>query len=233
MWGSMNSPNHNLSRWFRGAETSPSASPAENARGAARSIRRSIGFGEFMRTLQSDLKAAGEQRLAILDLGSTSPANIALFTEMGLRVSTEDVLRACKDPDYVIRQEDGSEQFDAGKFLVQNLAYPETQFDAVLCWDIADYVPEQLVKPLVERIFSVLKPHGTLLAFFHDKDLGGGSPFYRYHIVQPDSLEMEAKPSMKLQRIFNNRHIEQLFSNFSSRKFFLGRDNLREVIIIR
>lgn len=229
----MNSPNHNLSRWFRGGDASPSASPAEKAKGSARTIRRSIGFGEFMRTLQSDLKAAGEKKLAILDLGSTSPANIALFTEMGLRVSTEDVLRACKDPDYTVRQKDGSEQFDAAKFLLQNLAYPETQFDAVLCWDIADYVPEQLVKPLVERIFFLLKPHGTLLAFFHDKDLGGGSPFYRYHIVQPDTLEMEAKPSMKLQRIFNNRHIEQLFSNFASRKFFLGRDNLREVIIVR
>lgn len=229
----MNSPNRNPSRWFRGADTSPSASPAEKAKSTARTIRRSIGFGEFMRSLQSDLKAAGERKLAILDLGSTSPANIALFTEMGLRVSTEDVLRACKDPDYVVRQEDGSEQFDANKFLAQNLAYPETKFDAVLCWDIADYVPEQLVKPLVERIFLLLKPHGTLLAFFHDKDLGGGSPFYRYHIVEPDTLEMEAKPSIKLQRIFNNRHIEQLFAEFASRKFFLGRDNLREVIIVR
>lgn len=233
MWGSMNSPNHNLSRWFRGTEASPSASPAEKAAGPPRSNRRSIGFGEFMRTLQSDLKAAGEHKLSILDLGSTSPANISLFTEMGLRVSTEDVLRACKDPDYVVRQEDGSDQFDADKFLAQNLAYPETHFDAVLCWDIADYVPEQLVKPLVERIFSLLKPHGTVLAFFHDKDLGGGSPFYRYHIVQPDTLEMEAKPTLKLQRIFNNRHVEQLFANFASRKFFLGRDNLREVIIVR
>ncbi|HET9182587.1 MAG TPA: hypothetical protein VFP59_10665 [Candidatus Angelobacter sp.] len=229
----MNSPNHSLSRWLRGTDPSPSASPAEKAANSARSIRRSIGFGEFMRTLQSDLKGAGEKRLAILDLGSTSPANISLFTEMGLRVSTEDVLRACKDSDYIVRQEDGSEQFDANKFLAQNVAYGENQFDAVLCWDIADYVPEQLVKPLVERIFFLLKPHGTVLAFFHDKDLGGGSPFYRYHIVQPDALEMEAKPSIKLQRVFNNRHIEQLFANFGSRKFFLGRDNLREVIIVR
>ncbi|MGE5325252.1 MAG: SAM-dependent methyltransferase [Actinomycetota bacterium] len=227
----MNSPNHSLSRWFRGNDPASSASPAEKAKGP-RISRRSIGFGEFMRALQSDLKAAGEKKLAVLDLGSTSPANISLFTEMGLRVSTEDVLRACKDPDYFVRQEDGSEQFDANKFLAENLAYPEAQFDAVLSWDIADYVPEQLVKPLVERIFALLKPHGTLLAFFHDKDLGG-SPFYRYHIVQPDTLEMEAKPSLKLQRIFNNRHIEQLFANFASRKFFLGRDNLREVIIVR
>lgn len=186
-----------------------------------------------MRSLQADLKAAGEQRLSILDLGSTSPANIAFFTELGLRVSTEDVLRACKDPDYVSRQEDGSEQFDPQKFLADNLTYTEGQFDAVLCWDITDYLPETLVKPLVERIHFVLKPHGILLAFFHDKDPGPNSALYRYHIAKADTLEMEPKGSARLQRIFNNRHVESLFSDFTSRKFFLGRDNYREVIVVR
>lgn len=186
-----------------------------------------------MRSLQTELKAAGEGKLAVLDLGSTSPANIAFFTELGLRVSTEDVLRATKDPDYMARQEDGSEQFSPEKFLAENLTYPEAHFDAVLCWDITDYLPEPLVKPLVQRIYSLLKPHGTLLAFFHDKDPGPGSPTYRYHITQSDTLEMEPRPSLTLQRVFNNRHIENLFGSFTSRKFFLGRDNLREVIVVR
>jgi len=31
----------------------------------------------------------------------------------------------------------------------------------------------------------------------------------------------------------NNRHIENLFKDFSSRKFFLGRDNIREVLMVR
>lgn len=186
-----------------------------------------------MRSLQKEVKAAGEHKLAILDLGSTSSANISFLTELGMRVSNEDVLRACKHPENMVRQEDGSEVFDAAKFLAENLAYPESQFDAVLCWDVMDYVPEQLVRPLVDRIYSVLKPHGMLLAFFHDKDLGSDSPFFRYHIVQPDTLEMEPKPDFRLQRVFNNRHVENLFANFASRKFFLGRDNFREVIVVR
>jgi hypothetical protein len=228
----MDSPSHNLSRWFRGSGAS-SAEPAEGPKVVSRTSRRSIGFGEFMRTLQSELKAAGENKLAILDLGSTSPANIAFLTELGMRVSSEDILRACKDPDYIARQEDSSEQFDPARFLAENVVYPENHFDAVLCWDITDYLPEQLVKPLVDRVYSVLKPHGGLLAFFHDKDLGNDSPFYRYHILKPDTLEMEPKPGFRLQRIFNNRHVENLFANFSSRKFFLGRDNFREVIVVR
>jgi len=227
----MNSPNHGLSRWFRGTEGSE-AKPTEPAKGAPRVSRRSIGFGEFMRSLQADLKSAGDQRLSILDLGSTSASNITLFTNLGMRVSTEDVLRASKDPDYTVRQEDGTEQFDAAKFLGENLVYPDNHFDAVLFWDIADYIPETLVKPLVDRIHLILKAHGTLLAFFHDKDLGD-SPYYRYHIGQGDALEMEPRQSIRLLRVFNNRHVENLFSDFASRKFFLGRDNLREVIVVR
>jgi len=36
-----------------------------------------------------------------------------------------------------------------------------------------------------------------------------------------------------LQRVFNNRHIETLFRDFASIKFFLARDNIREVLVVR
>ena len=186
-----------------------------------------------MRSLKSSVSTTGENKLSVLDLGSTSPANITFLTELGTRVFTEDVLRACKDPAYAVRDEDGAEKFDADKFLAENLSYPENQFDAVLFWDVTDYLPESLVKPLVDRVHAMMKPHGLLLAVFHDKDAGPDTPFYRYHIAQPDTLEMEPKSGFRLQRIFQNRHVENLFSNFASRKFFLGRDNFREVIIVR
>jgi hypothetical protein len=37
----------------------------------------------------------------------------------------------------------------------------------------------------------------------------------------------------RLQRVFNNRHIETLFRDFASIKFFLARDNVREVLVVR
>jgi len=42
----------------------------------------------------------------------------------------------------------------------------------------------------------------------------------------------EAK-TFTLQRVFNNRHIENLFRDFASIKFFLSRDNIREVLVLR
>ena len=78
------------------------------------------------------------------------------------------------------------------------------------------------------------------------REAGPDAPFYRYHVTGADVLEMHAlnakrnhqKPEVaskafKLQRVFNNRHIENLFRDFASIKFFLSRDNIREVLVVR
>jgi cyclopropane fatty-acyl-phospholipid synthase-like methyltransferase len=224
----VSSSGNNLMRWFRGAGRSESKSQ-EGAKSAPRTKRTCIGLGEFMRNLSS----TGEQKMCVLDLGPTSPTNIALLTEMGVRVFNEDILSESQDANYAVKQEDGSLQIDPAKFFAENLDYPAGQFDAILFWDVADYLPESLVKPLVERLQAMLKPKGHLLAFFHTKDAGTESLYSRHHIVQKDTLELEPLQGFKLQRIFNNRHIENLFRDFASRKFFLGRDNIREVLMVR
>jgi hypothetical protein len=96
----------------------------------------------------------------------------------------------------------------------------------------------------VDRLWSVMKPGGLLLAFFHTRDAGADAPCYRFHITATDMLEMQEiqlpsagrkddKHSLRLQRVFNNRHIENLFRDFASIKFFLARDNIREVLVVR
>ena len=224
----MSSSGNNLMRWFRGAGSSQSK-PQEGGNSAPRTRRTCIGLGEFMRSLSS----SGEQKTCVLDLGPTSPTNIALLTGMDVRVFNEDILQESQDESYCVKQEDGTLQFDATKFFAENLDYAADQFDAILFWDVADYLPESLVKPLVERLQTMLKPKGHLLAFFHTKDAGVESLYSRHHIVQKDTLELEPIQGFKLQRIFNNRHIENLFKDFASRKFFLGRDNIREVLMVR
>ncbi len=224
----MSSSGHNFRRWFRGADSAQSKSD-ESAKAAPRTSRRCIGLGELVRSLTG----AGEEKLSVLDLGPTSPANIAFLTELGLRVSNEDILRESQNPIYLAKQEDGSMQIDATAFFAENLNYPAERFDAVLFWDVSDYLPEPLVKPLVDRLQMILKPKGNLLAFFHTKDAGPESLYSRHHIVKQDTLELEPIQGFRLQRIFNNRHIENLFKDFASRKFFLGRDNIREVLMVR
>ena len=47
------------------------------------------------------------------------------------------------------------------------------------------------------------------------------------------TLELQEGPHFPLQRVFNNRHIENLFHDYANLKFFLGKDNVREVLIVR
>jgi hypothetical protein len=186
-------------RWFRGADSAQSK-PEEGAKAAPRTSRRCIGLNELVRSLA----ITSEQKLSVLDLGPTSPTNIAFLTELGLRVSNEDILRDSQNPAYLVKQEDGSMQIDGTAFFAENLNYPPERFDAVLFWDVADYLPEPLVKPLVERLQVVLRPKGNLLAFFHTKDAGPESLYSRHHIIGQDTLELEPIQGFRLQRIFNN-----------------------------
>src|SRR6266496_5718881 len=218
---------------FRGSSEQRSAPAVQG-----KLSRRSSGMAEVSRLLKSG------EGLCVLDLGSTSASNIRFLTERGHKNYSEDLLRASLDPALRVKDEDGNWVLDSKKFLDENLVYGNELFDVVLCWNLPDYMEESLVKPTVDRLWSAMKPGGVLLAFFHTRDAGPDAPCYRFHITGTDMLDMQEihipaaarsgeKHGLRLQRVFNNRHIENLFRDFSSIKFFLARDNIREVLVVR
>jgi len=230
---------------FKGSSPGPDkgSSPAQSS---PKLSRRSSGLGELSRVW------ASEEPLCILDLGATSPANIRYFTERAHKIYSEDLLTASTDPSLATKDEHGNAVLDSRVFLEENLVYPAAQFDVVLCWNLPDYLDESLVKPVVGRLWSVLKPGGMMLAFFHTRDAGPDAPCYRYHITGTDVLDMTpivpqrevrrgptgavhraVGQGFRLQRVFNDRHIENLFRDFASIKFFLIRYSIREVLVVR
>lgn len=238
----MASVTQNFMKLFRGSSGTEAAPPPT----AQKLTRRSSGLGELARLWES------ETPLCVLDLGSTSATNIRFFTGHSHRIYSEDLLVASTEPNLVTKDEDGKVVLDSRQFLADNLVYPAAHFDVVLCWNLPDYLDESLVRPVMGRLWSVLKPGGMLLAFFHTKDAGPDSPCFRFHIVGKDTLEMQRivlkrearrgptgavhtaiSDGFRLQRVFNNRHIETLFHDFASIKFFLARDNVREVLVVR
>jgi SAM-dependent methyltransferase len=239
----MASVTHNFMKFFRGSSSGPET---QEAQALQKLTRRSSGLGELARVWET------EESLCVLDLGSTSPANIRQFTERGHKIYSEDLLVASTEPNLVTKDEQGATVLDTRQFLADNLVYPAAHFDVVLCWNLPDYLDESLVRPVVGRLWSVLKPGGMLLAFFHTRDAGPDAPCYRFHIIGKDTLEMQRivlrrearrgptgavhtalNDGFQLQRVFNNRHIENLFRDFASIKFFLARDNVREVLVVR
>lgn len=221
-------PARSLLGFFRNLFGGGSQTASAPGEGAVLIPRRSTGFQHFT---QAILRPDGQR---VLDLGPTSSSNIHFLTELGHKVYNEDVLMAANDGRLIVAGEaEESATIDVARFLAEDLQYEPESFDAVLMWDLCDYLPEPLVKPVVERIYQITKPRGALLAFFHTRDAGSEAPYYRYHIKNEEALELQQGPHFKLQRVFQNRHVENLFRDYTSIKFFLGKENIREVLLVR
>lgn len=200
--------------------------------GAAEQIpRRSSGWKELLRQIGS------RESLRVLDIGPTSSANINFITGLGHSIYMANLVEEASRPEWMTKSaEDGSLVFAVDRFLATNLDFSGRSFDVVLLWDAADFLPGALLAPLLHRIHAVMQPGGLMLAFFHSK-LTGVPPaelaFYRYHLTPDETVKMQRAGEYPLLHTYNNRQVEALLKDFGSYRFFLAKDNLREVITTR
>ena len=214
-----------LLRQVLGQADVPASSAAASS--TAPVLRRSNGLREFWNGIET------AEREGILDLGSASQSNLSFITSRGFKLYAEDLFRAALRPVPPPNGNGKPQLSEEERFFRENLNYSKGQFTGILCWDIFDFLSEPLVKPFVDNLYHFLKPGGYLLAFFHTGSPGEEVPLCQYRINAVDTLDVTAMTAGKLRRNFNNRGIENLFRQFSSLKFYLSRDKLREVIIVR
>ncbi len=200
------------------------------------STRISNGLKEFLWNLD------GLGRGALLDLGPAWQTTLSFFIERGFRVSSEDILRGWKaflaEEETRLRNDaDADETLDmtpsgrATRFLAENLQYPRASFDAVLLWDLLDYLEPMLVKQMVLSLTELLRPGGVILAMFHSKRPEG---FQRYRVADSNTLQVISSAVIcPAQKVYQNREIQDLFARFRTLKSFVGRDQLRETLFIK
>ena len=215
---------NSLKRWLGLAppEAPPAAPPSTGE------LRHSNGLREFF------LHLKGQAALSILDLGPASQANINFITGLGHKIYHEDIYPELFSGAYRTRGDDGARSWDAAAFLQANLNYPQAHFDGVLGWDVLDLLPDpSALHSVVARLHFITKLRAALLIFFHTADPGSLVSVSRCQVRSHDALQMFVRGQNYLKRPLNNRNIERLFQDFHSLKFFLARDNLREVLVVR
>jgi hypothetical protein len=191
--------------------------------------RHSSGWSAMLKHLKS------EEALRVLDIGPTSPSNINFLTGLGHSIYMADIVTEANHGEWAKRvDEDGaSAPVDIDGFFERNMDFSGRVFDVVLLWTTLDYLPAHFLEPMIARLHASLKPKGRILAFFHTKITGPDSIFYRYHVTDSDSVEMQQAERYAVRQVHTNRKIEKLFSGYESCKFFLAKDNVYEVIVTR
>lgn len=199
---------------------------------AGRQPRHSRGWVEVRSYLQK------AESLRVLDFGSTSPANINYLTTLGHSVYMANVVQDATrlewlKPANVADSKAADREFDVDRFIAANLDFSGRDFDVILLWDTANFLPPEMVPALFTRLRQVLRPDGKLLAFFHGRLTGPETAFSRFQLGDSDDLLALHSGDFPVLQVYQNRQVEKFLEGYSSVRFFLGKDNVREVIAKR
>jgi len=219
-----------------GTVRSESAGPASSQSHSKRNSgnlkplqRPSNGLDQFF----SQLNDRGS--LNLLDFAGASQENISFITSFGHQFASEDFVRSIETTfggvaDCLRNQ---SDPLLADQFVSENLNLPPDTYDGVLAWDGLQYLTPHLLQIAVDRLYESMRPDGCMLAFFNANEKAKEIPLYNYRITDQRTLTLVPRGTSAPAQYFNNRSIEKLFHRYSSVKFFLTRDHLREIIVRR
>lgn len=198
--------------------------------------RFSNGLKEFLWQLHD------VHRGNLLDVGAVSQTTLNFFIALGFRVYTEDLLSGWntfyRAEDELIRTlpagaeaPDSSSAARAQRFLNSSLGHPPETFDAILLWDLLDYLGRDAGFAVAAKLSTLVRENGAILAVFHTRM---PEQFQRYRVLDGCNLEfVAAPPILQPQHVYQNREVQNLFTGFRSSKMFVARDQLREGVFIK
>lgn len=176
--------------------------------------------------------------MRVLDFGTTSPGNINLLTSLGHSVYMANIVADAQRPEWIKSAGEKASaaskpEYDVERFREANLDFSGRDFDVVLLWDTADYLPPALVPALFERLREITRPGGRVLAFFHNRADGPDVGYARYHLTDGPALRLIGSEPIPIRQTLQNRQVERYLEGFDTVRLFQGTDNLREVLAAR
>lgn len=190
--------------------------------------RTSPALQQFVRSLDTT------RELRLLDLGGANAANIQFMTQLGTRLYSEDFFATLEDcfgdGDYYENQRDPAR---VDSFLIQTFSEQRGPFDGALVWDCLQFLRPSLLEKTIDHLHRILEPGAHLLAYFYADERVPVIPQFNFKINDENGIVITQRGEMPPGQPFSNRSIERLFEDFSSTKFFLSRDSMREVLVRR
>lgn len=204
-------------------------------------VQLDIHYGRSLQELVRRLKKVEHPRL--LDLGFTSGSNIDFFHRQGCKVHVDDFTSSLMNRPMIVRDDEentthqtrstGEAKKAAPRPVnLPPLDYGDAQFDAILGWDLFDYLEEDEAAAMAAEIDRVTRPGGWLLALFGPARQEQPRQARRYHIEEENRVRGEnvAGASIKIHH-YANRDIARLFRKYEISHTVLLKDGTREILL--
>lgn len=115
--------------------------------------------------------------------------------------------------------------------LPARVGQPDASIDAVLCWDIFDFLDKASSQALAREFVRVLKPGGILFGFFWNQ-IGHQKTQYTKYIIQDEGhFRHRTSPATAVPiQVLPNRDIIRLFDGLLVSDSFLLLTHTREIV---
>jgi hypothetical protein len=170
-----------------------------------------------------------ESRPTVLDLGPPVAANLHFLSALSCRVRIADLQRALGAESVESRR---SEATDALLARLLPLA-PQERFDALLAWDVFDYMRPDQVSSLMARLTPACRPEAHALVLVSTRPEIPATPL-RYRIVDREHLARDGplQPVRACPR-YTQPDLARMMPGFSVRRSLLLRHGIQEYLLAR
>ena len=188
------------------------------------------GTGHRSQSLRRLLESlAPDSRPAVLDLGAPLASNLKLLSALSCRVRIADLHRSLCAESLESRKPEA-----IGALLERLLPLgPDERFDALLAWDVLDYLRPDQVAALMARLTPAFRPEALALVLVSTRRQIPAQP-QRYRIVDRESLAYEGpqQPVRACPR-YTQGDLARMLPGFSVRSSLLLRNGFQEYLLAR
>jgi 2-polyprenyl-3-methyl-5-hydroxy-6-metoxy-1,4-benzoquinol methylase len=164
----------------------------------------------------------------VLDMGSVVGGNLQFFIDLGCKVTADDLLK----PVEVLRAGAGATGIDWKNPTTNRLDHSDTSFEAIIAWDMFDFLPPKEAKIFARDLHRVVKPGGIVLAYFTSRETERREPHRRYRIQAQDKIEwIPVSTARTLRHVYQNRDIQLMFEGFKTHTAFVLQNGTREMLL--